>query len=115
MDCFIVGWSYQGRINSLDKRTFYTLEKVRNWYRIQREKKPKKKPAKTTINHNYRRRLNPQPLRLLRQNLLYLLRMVTKVIHKTIPHLGLMLVPLLAIPRIIRDCEWARGLEHKRD
>lgn len=41
--------------------------------------------------------------------------MVTKVIHKTIPHLGLMLVPLLAIPRIIRDCEWARRLEHKRD
>lgn len=26
-----------------------------------------------------------------------------------------MLVPLLAIPRIIRDCEWARRLEHKRD
>lgn len=52
MDRFIVGWSYQSRINSLDKRTFYTLEKVRNWYRIQRgKKKPKKsqlKPQSTT-------------------------------------------------------------------
>lgn len=48
-------------------------------------------------------------------NFLHLLRMTRKIIHKVIPHLRLMLMLLLAIPRIVRNRERSTGFEHERD
>ena len=44
------------------------------------------------------------------QQLLHLLRMLTEVIHQIIPHLRVMLMQVLAVPRKVRDREWSATL-----
>jgi hypothetical protein len=50
---------------------------------------------------------NLHPIRSLAQNFINLLGMSGEVIHQVIPHLGIMLMLLLAVPSIVRDSEWS--------
>lgn len=56
-----------------------------------------------------------QPLLLLRQNLLNLLGVAGEVVDQVVPHPRLVLVLLVAVPRVVRDGERAAGLDHERD
>jgi len=41
--------------------------------------------------------------------------MLAEVIHQIIPHLRVMLMQVLAVPRKVRNREWSATLEHDRD
>lgn len=56
-----------------------------------------------------------QALGLLGQDLLNLLRVAGEVVDQVVPHLGLVLVLLVAVPRVVGDGEGAAGLEHECD
>lgn len=56
-----------------------------------------------------------QPLGLLGQDLLHLHRVAGEVVHEVVPHLGLVLVPLVAVPGKVGDGEGSAGLEHEGD
>lgn len=47
------------------------------------------------------------------QDLIDLIKVLGKVIYQVIPHLGLVLVLLLAVPRPVRDGQLSAALEHE--
>lgn len=59
--------------------------------------------------------IEPDFLHTLGQYLLNLILVLGEIVNKVVPHLRVMLVLLLAVPRPVRDREHAAALEHERN